>query len=377
MSLQLQIINIPEGAMLAETLHKIPASGGIIGRAADCTVPLPDNSRYLSSRHARIYQEDSQWLIEDLSTNGLLINNDTSPLGPSKHHTLTDGDILTCGDYRIMVNLFSPEISLTNTEPEQLEDPLTDTAAADDPFLMASPHYPQATAMVLDDPFSDTSAEQHNGLKQEHTPANPEAVSVHFGSNEILPPIDQLITSSGEREKAGKDPANLIDILNDSLEPIPVHDNYQSPIPPATSATSANRQETTQVQDSSEQPVNDLIQRIQTPVISHPPDNQLQELLKENRRLRDSLKRKNRLLKKMIYHAMGESLEQTLLEFSPAYLEKLFDDYSDRKRGLFRKRDNWQLYTRHYQRVVKEQTARLSFTARFQAALRKLQEKAS
>ena len=123
MSPQLQIINIPEGELLAETLYRIPSSGGLIGRSPDCSVALPDNTRTLSGKHARIYPEDSHWLIEDLSTNGLLINNASTPLGPGKRHTLTDGDILTCGDYRIMVNLFSPEVSLT-TGPE------TDSTAA-------------------------------------------------------------------------------------------------------------------------------------------------------------------------------------------------------------------------------------------------------
>jgi pSer/pThr/pTyr-binding forkhead associated (FHA) protein len=40
-----------------------------LGRAQDSTIVLDDD--YVSTRHARIYPQDGQWLVEDLgSTNG-------------------------------------------------------------------------------------------------------------------------------------------------------------------------------------------------------------------------------------------------------------------------------------------------------------------
>ena len=44
-----------------------------IGRADDATLVLNDD--YASTRHARIFPQDGQWLVEDLgSTNGTLVN---------------------------------------------------------------------------------------------------------------------------------------------------------------------------------------------------------------------------------------------------------------------------------------------------------------
>jgi hypothetical protein len=45
----------------------------VFGRAADATVPLSD--QYVSERHARVYQHDGEWLVDDLgSTNGTFLN---------------------------------------------------------------------------------------------------------------------------------------------------------------------------------------------------------------------------------------------------------------------------------------------------------------
>ncbi|MCL6272129.1 FHA domain-containing protein [Sansalvadorimonas sp. 2012CJ34-2] len=380
MSLQLQIINIPEGELLADTLYRIPASGGLIGRAPECTVPLPDNSRFLSSRHARVFQEDTQWLIEDLSTNGLLINNASSPLGPGKRHTLTDGDILTCGEYRIMVNLFSPEISLTSCLADTLEAAPLNDHSSDDPFSTSPSQFSQATAMVLDDPFSDLSSEAASSNVAPRAIPKPveadhiQAESISFGRDKEAPSIDQL---AGDYQPTAHQPdsSSLIDVLGDApAASIPAEANIKNEI------IEPVREAVIQPEPDVQQPVltPTPIQRVEhsgVPVLSSSSQDTIFQLQEENRQLREQLKKKNKLVKKVIYHAMGQALEQTLMDFSPEYLEKLFDDYSGKKRGLFRKRNNWELYGRHFQRIMKEQTCRLAFTARFQAALRKLQEK--
>lgn len=46
----------------------------LIGRAPECTLVLDDD--YASSRHARVFQRDDQWWVEDLgSTNGTLVSD--------------------------------------------------------------------------------------------------------------------------------------------------------------------------------------------------------------------------------------------------------------------------------------------------------------
>jgi pSer/pThr/pTyr-binding forkhead associated (FHA) protein len=49
--------------------HAAKGPGYIFGRRDDCDLSLPYD-RWVSSRHARLFQEDGQWFLEDLkSTN--------------------------------------------------------------------------------------------------------------------------------------------------------------------------------------------------------------------------------------------------------------------------------------------------------------------
>jgi len=46
----------------------------VVGRAPECTVVMPDDP-YTSTRHARFFERDGAWWVEDLgSTNGTLVN---------------------------------------------------------------------------------------------------------------------------------------------------------------------------------------------------------------------------------------------------------------------------------------------------------------
>ncbi|MEP6761725.1 MAG: FHA domain-containing protein [Sporichthyaceae bacterium] len=59
---------VTQGALTGTSvkLSDVPVT---LGRAQDSTIVLDDD--YVSSRHARIYPRDGQWLVEDLgSTNG-------------------------------------------------------------------------------------------------------------------------------------------------------------------------------------------------------------------------------------------------------------------------------------------------------------------
>ena len=46
----------------------------VVGRAPECSVVMPDDP-YTSTRHARFFERDGAWWVEDLgSTNGTLVN---------------------------------------------------------------------------------------------------------------------------------------------------------------------------------------------------------------------------------------------------------------------------------------------------------------
>lgn len=83
------------------------AEGGSIGRTADNDWVLPDPQRYVSSHHARVHCHDGQYYLEDISTNGVYVNDHHEPLAKqeSNSHRLREGDVLRIGEYRIRVSL--------------------------------------------------------------------------------------------------------------------------------------------------------------------------------------------------------------------------------------------------------------------------------
>ncbi len=65
----------------------------LIGRGEENDITIA--SRFVSTRHARVFPHDEQWLVEDLgSTNGTLLNG--TPL--TSPRTLKSGDRLLVGD---------------------------------------------------------------------------------------------------------------------------------------------------------------------------------------------------------------------------------------------------------------------------------------
>ncbi len=67
------ILQIRSGP-LAGQLLTVPDKGAILGRGSESTFPLHQYEA-MSRKHARIYQQDGSWMIEDLkSTNGVLVD---------------------------------------------------------------------------------------------------------------------------------------------------------------------------------------------------------------------------------------------------------------------------------------------------------------
>ncbi len=81
--------------------------GGSIGRSTDNDWVLPDARRYVSAHHARVHFHDGHYYLQDISTNGVYVNDETEPLAKreSNPHRLREGDVLRIGEYRISVSL--------------------------------------------------------------------------------------------------------------------------------------------------------------------------------------------------------------------------------------------------------------------------------
>jgi type VI secretion system FHA domain protein len=105
MTLTLRVISAQCEQLGQDCSRQFTAQGGRIGRCDDNEWVLPDPDRYLSSYHAQIHFDAGRWILEDLSTNGVYVNDATLPvsqLGPCELH---DGDQLRMGDYQILVSL--------------------------------------------------------------------------------------------------------------------------------------------------------------------------------------------------------------------------------------------------------------------------------
>ncbi|QND55172.1 type VI secretion system-associated FHA domain protein TagH (plasmid) [Phyllobacterium sp. 628] len=72
-----------------------------IGRAEDADWSLPDRSRFVSTQHCRIFYEEEHYWVEDLSSNGLLVNGEE--LQKSARRLLSAGDLVEIGAYQLRV----------------------------------------------------------------------------------------------------------------------------------------------------------------------------------------------------------------------------------------------------------------------------------
>jgi type VI secretion system protein len=108
--------------------------GASIGRGEDNTLVLFDPNRNISSHHALIEYRSPDYFVTDISTNGVLINEYTRPLGKGSSKKLIDGDQLHIGDYTISVKLLESSF---------------------DPIPMSSTPLPAHDIGIFDDPFAE------------------------------------------------------------------------------------------------------------------------------------------------------------------------------------------------------------------------------
>jgi type VI secretion system FHA domain protein len=117
MTLRLRIVSDHRRLLGDRSSIVFSVDGGTIGRSADNDWVLPDPLRYVSAHHARVEHRDGHFYLEDLSTNGVFVNDEDRPLAKAEPtgHLLKTGDIVRMGDYQIVAAL--------ETEAEQSAAP--------------------------------------------------------------------------------------------------------------------------------------------------------------------------------------------------------------------------------------------------------------
>ena len=102
MSLILTILNKPNPGQEISSAFE---TGGTIGRAPDNTWVMVDPERFTSSKHAEIHCINGEYLLTDLSTNGVFINESPNMLGKGNQAKLKHGDKIRIGQYLISVTI--------------------------------------------------------------------------------------------------------------------------------------------------------------------------------------------------------------------------------------------------------------------------------
>ena len=120
--LRLRIVSDQRRSLAERSSATFSVAGGTIGRSADNDWVLPDPLRYVSAHHARVQFREGHFYLQDVSTNGVYINDDMEPLAKrgSSGYRLADGDMLRMGDYHIVAAL----------EARQAQDAAVAAAAA-------------------------------------------------------------------------------------------------------------------------------------------------------------------------------------------------------------------------------------------------------
>jgi len=105
MRLELSVTNYKQNPAEASLVGSFDECDGTIGRARENDLVLPDPSRYVSSRHAKIEYRNGTYSILDTSANGISINDPTRKLGQGNAVHLKHGDRLFIGDYELRISL--------------------------------------------------------------------------------------------------------------------------------------------------------------------------------------------------------------------------------------------------------------------------------
>jgi len=105
MALKLRVVSEHRRALGPRGSIVFGSGGGTIGRSGENDWILPDPSRYVSGRHARILFRRGSYFFEDTSTNGTYLNDTDSPMPKQTPCELHNGDVLVVGEYHIVVSI--------------------------------------------------------------------------------------------------------------------------------------------------------------------------------------------------------------------------------------------------------------------------------
>jgi len=202
--LTLNITSSQKDSMGSEATKSFGIDGGTIGRSSNNDWALPDPDRFMSSQHALILYQDSEFFITDLSTNGVFINNADDALGKGNTCTLNKINTITVGKFTISVEIQSEDrssdvetmIAAPSNDPfastGSLMDELSISDDAQDPMdFLAKPQGPASsppTNNLLGEISEPQSALLGSDLPEDLFDENREFASAPSVDDAFVPP---------------------------------------------------------------------------------------------------------------------------------------------------------------------------------------------
>jgi len=147
--------------------------GGSIGRSEDCDWTLIDSDRFVSKKHLVITFRNQQFVLTDVSSNGVIINSAAEPLGHGNEHMLQATDTLVIGKHVVKVDYINLDSEEVNPFPMQenegdllglVMDPNAATAPKQEPFQKQPSPFQMPQTAENSNPFSAPKSESDLGL---------------------------------------------------------------------------------------------------------------------------------------------------------------------------------------------------------------------
>jgi len=158
MALRLRVTSQHKDRLGETRLREFNACGGTIGRSADNDWVLPDEKRFVSSRHALVDFQGGAYYLVDTSRNGVYVNGSDAAVGRGHPQRLFNGDRLRVGEYEI-------EVELTPGDEAIADDGMRDSVVR----AQLVPVDGSAELQLVDE--SKLRAFEYNALERHLTPA--------------------------------------------------------------------------------------------------------------------------------------------------------------------------------------------------------------
>jgi len=135
MPLQLAIISEHKTFLGDDCAREFREDGGSIGRSLGNDWILPDPDCLISGKHAFVQFHAGNYFLADISTNGVYVNGELSPIGKGSKRQLFNGDKLRMGEIEFQVSLNeagSPDatrIEETTIVPDHVDQLVADDLA--------------------------------------------------------------------------------------------------------------------------------------------------------------------------------------------------------------------------------------------------------